>query len=50
MTDRDRYLKIVEWPEEDNCYIVSGPGWIGECCHGANEEKGYHQGCCILDA
>ena len=29
MKDRDRYLKIVEWSEEDNCYVGSVPGWIG---------------------
>jgi predicted HicB family RNase H-like nuclease len=49
MKDRDRYLKIVEWSVQDNCYVGSVPGWIGECCHGDNEEKVYHQLCCILD-
>lgn len=49
MKDRDRYLKIVEWSEEDNCYVGSVPGWIGECCHGDNEQKVYHQLCGILD-
>ncbi len=43
MKDRDRYLKIVEWSDEDQCYIGSVPGWIGACCHGDNEEKVYHQ-------
>ena len=45
MKDRDRYLKIVEWSEEDKCYVGSVPGWIGACCHGDNEEKVYHQLC-----
>lgn len=49
MKDRDRYLKIVEWSEEDNCYVGSIPGWIGECCHGDNEEKVYRQLCRIVD-
>ncbi len=46
---RDKYLKIVEWSEKDNCYIGSVPGWIGNCCHGDNEEKVYKELCQILD-
>ncbi len=49
MKERDRYLKLVEWSEEDNCYIGSIPGWIGQCCHGDEEEKVYHELCKILD-
>lgn len=49
MKDRDRYVKIVEWSEEDNCYVGSVPGWIGPCCHGDNEQKVYEQLCRILD-
>jgi hypothetical protein len=33
-------LKIVEWSEEDQCYVSSVPGWIGACCHGDNENYG----------
>ncbi len=43
MKKKDRYLKIVEWSVEDNCYVGSIPGWIGKCCHGDNEVKVYHQ-------
>ena len=43
MKERNRYLKIVEWSEEDQCYIGSVPGWIGKCCHGDNEEKVYQK-------
>ena len=28
MKERDRYLKIVEWSEEDKCYVGSAPGWV----------------------
>lgn len=49
MKDRDRYLKIVEWSEEDQCYVGSVPGWIGACCHGDDEEQVYHQLCLIMD-
>ncbi|MDA3898094.1 MAG: toxin-antitoxin system HicB family antitoxin [Desulfobacteraceae bacterium] len=49
MKKKDRYLKIVEWSDEDQCYVGSIPGWIGKCCHGANEEEVYHQLCQILE-
>ena len=43
MRERDKYLKIVEWSEEDNSYVGSIPGWIGKCCHGKNEVKVYSE-------
>lgn len=49
MKKKDHYLKIVEWSEEDQCYVGSIPGWIGKCCHGDNEEDVYRQLCQILD-
>lgn len=49
MRSKDRFLKIVEWSEEDQCYVGSIPGWIGRCCHGDNEEAVYHELCRILD-
>jgi predicted HicB family RNase H-like nuclease len=49
MKDRDRYLKIVEWSEEDQCYVGSVPAWIDKCCHGDNEEEVYHKLCQIVD-
>lgn len=49
MKNKPRFLKIVEWSEEDQCYVGSIPGWIGKCCHGDNEEKVYHELCQILE-
>ncbi len=49
MKTRDQYIKLVEWSEEDQCYVGSIPGWIGQCCHGENEEKVYHELCQIVD-
>ncbi len=49
MKPKDRYLKIVEWSEEDQCYVGSIPEWIGKCCHGDNEGDVYRQLCQILD-
>ena len=49
MIDRNKYLKIVEWSEEDQSYIGSVPGWIGPCCLGIDEVKVYRDLCAILD-
>ncbi|MCK4647235.1 MAG: toxin-antitoxin system HicB family antitoxin [Candidatus Aminicenantes bacterium] len=49
MKERDKYLKIVEWSEEDQCYVGSVPGWIGKCCHGNGEMKVYQELCEIVD-
>ena len=38
-----RYAKIVEWSEEDGCYVGSAPGLIPGGCHGrdyANRMQG----------
>jgi predicted HicB family RNase H-like nuclease len=49
MKESDRFLKIVEWSEEDQCYIGSVPGWIGPCCHGDDEAVVYQKLCAIVD-
>jgi predicted RNase H-like HicB family nuclease len=49
MKERDRYLKIVEWSDENQYYVGSVPGWIGACCHGEEEEKVYKELCKIVD-
>ena len=38
-----RYLEIVEWSEEDQCYIGSAPPLIGKCCHGQDEKAVYEK-------
>jgi predicted RNase H-like HicB family nuclease len=32
-----RYPKIIEWSDEDNCFIGSAPPLIGQSCHGPTE-------------
>lgn len=49
MKDRNKYLKLVEWSEQDKCYVGSIPGWIGKCCHGEDEMKVYGELTKILD-
>ena len=32
-----RYLKLVEWSDQDRCFVGSAPPIIGPCCHGRTE-------------
>ena len=48
MKDSARYVKIVEWSEEDHCYVGSAPGLIGGC-HGNDEQQVFAQLCQIVD-
>ncbi len=41
----DRYLKIVEWSEEDGCYVGTCPGLMLGGIHGRNETKVYRELC-----
>ena len=34
-----RYLKIVEWDDDDQCYVGSAPPLIGQSCHGKTESE-----------
>ena len=49
MKDSAKYLKIVEWSDEDQCFIGQCPGVIGPCCHGDNEKEVYKELCEIVD-
>lgn len=43
------YTKIVEWSDEDGCFVGSAPPLIGPCCHGKNEARVYAQLCGIVE-
>ena len=49
MSESAKYIKIVEWSDEDECFIGYCPGIIGPCCHGDNEVEVYRQLCEIVD-
>lgn len=49
MTESANYVKIVEWSDEDQCYIGYCPGIIGPCCHGDDEVDVYRQLCQIVE-
>jgi predicted RNase H-like HicB family nuclease len=49
MKDSDRYAKIVEWSEEDQCYVGSCPGLLLGGCHGGDELAVFKELCDIVD-
>lgn len=49
MKDSARYVKIVEWSVEDQCFVGQCPGIIGPCCHGDDEAEVYVRLCEIVD-
>lgn len=49
MKPGDRYLKIVEWSEEDQCYVGTCPGLMLGGIHGDNERKVYAELCQAVD-
>ena len=49
MKDSARYIKIVEWSDEDRCFVGQCPGIIGPCCHGDDEAAVFAELCEIVD-
>lgn len=45
----DRYLKIVEWSEEDQCYIGRCPGLMLGGVHGDDEAAVYQELCEVVE-
>jgi predicted HicB family RNase H-like nuclease len=43
MRKSDRYLKIVEWSEEDQCYVGTCPGLMFGGIHGDDEAEVYKE-------
>ena len=49
MKDSARYAKIVEWSDEDECYVGSAPGLIFGGCHGSDERSVFAELCQIVE-
>ena len=49
MKESARYVKIVEWSDEDNCYVGSSPGLVYGGCHGDNEQQVFGELCDIVE-
>ncbi len=44
-----QYVKIVEWSEEDQCFVGSCPGLLYGGCHGDNEQEVFSELCRIVE-
>lgn len=49
MKKSDRYLKIVEWSEEDGCYVGRCPELMLGGVHGKNEQKVFAELCQVIE-
>jgi len=49
MKEAARYVKIVEWSDEDNCFVGSCPGLLYGGCHGEDEQGVFATLCEIVD-
>ena len=49
MKESKKYIKIVEWSDEDKCYIGSAPGLLYGGCHGNNEKDVFNELCRIVE-
>ncbi len=49
MKDSAKYVKIVEWSEEDQCYVGSAPGLIYGGCHGSDEKEVFDELCQVVE-
>ena len=44
-----RYVKIVEWSEEDQCFVGSCPGLFYGGCHGDDEQAVFAELCRLVE-
>ena len=49
MKPSDQYLKIVEWSEEDQCYVGHCPGLMLGGVHGDDESRVYKELCKVVE-
>lgn len=48
MSKGDRYVKLVEWSEEDGCFIGSCPELFYGGCHGPDAKSVFAELCEII--
>jgi predicted RNase H-like HicB family nuclease len=49
MKQSARYVKIVEWSDEDQCFIGSCPGLLYGGCHGDDEQGVFAELCQLVE-
>jgi predicted RNase H-like HicB family nuclease len=48
-SESTRYAKMVEWSDEDGCYVGSAPGLLYGGCHGDDERQVFDELCRIVE-
>ena len=49
MSKGDKYVRLVEWTDEDRCFIGSCPELFYGGCHGADAKSVFSELCEIID-
>jgi predicted RNase H-like HicB family nuclease len=49
MSKGDRYVKLVEWSDEDTCFIGSCPELVLGGCHGTDAKAVFAELCDVVD-
>jgi predicted RNase H-like HicB family nuclease len=49
MSQGDKYVKLVEWSDEDQCFIGSCPELFFGGCHGSDARSVFSELCTIVD-
>ena len=49
MKESAKYAKIVEWSDEDQCYVGSAPGLLLGGCHGKDEKAVFNELCQMVE-
>ena len=49
MSPAARYVKIVEWSDEDQCFVGSCPGLFYGGCHGPDEQAVFAELCELVE-
>lgn len=49
MKESNLYVKIVEWSDEDQCFVGSCPGLFYGGCHGVDEKQVFADLCDIVE-
>ena len=49
MKESASYAKIVEWSDEDKCFVGSSPGLIYGGCHGQDEKVVFEELCQVVE-
>ena len=49
MKESAHYVKLVEWSDEDQCYVGSAPGLLLGGCHGDDEKAVFDELCRIVE-